>query len=117
VLLPGTAIAQFTSAPGFYGLASFQFTVTDTQGAALTNTIGVHIRALPQSQLAIILNHGVPYLEFTGEPGFYYLLQFSEDLTHWTTWTNVTAASSPMSLSPLDWPAFSARFYRAISVQ
>ncbi|HTS19719.1 MAG TPA: Ig-like domain-containing protein [Verrucomicrobiae bacterium] len=35
--------ARYTPTPGFNGLGSFTFSVTDTEGTALTNTVGVHV--------------------------------------------------------------------------
>ena len=116
-LLADGRAARFTPTPNFYGLASFQFKVTDAQGTALTNTVGIHVRALPPSQLGFALNRGVAQLQFTGESGFYYLLQYSDDLKNWITWTNVTAQPSAIAFPPPGFPNASARFYRAASVQ
>ena len=116
-LLPGTAVARFTPAPGAHGLGGFQFSVTDAQGTSLTNSVGLHIQARAQSQLACRLNGGTPELSFSGETGSYYLLQSSPDLVHWTTWTNVTATASAMLFAPDGFPRQSAGFYRALSVE
>jgi hypothetical protein len=67
--------------------------------------------------LQFSLAAGQAQLQFLGEPGFYYLLQYSEDLVSWTTWTNATAAVSPAIFVPFGWPGSSPRFYRAKSVQ
>lgn len=45
VLLGDGKTARFTPTPASNGLGSFNFSVTDTEGTALTNTVGVHITA------------------------------------------------------------------------
>jgi hypothetical protein len=116
-LLSGGKIARFTPPANFYGLGSFQFKVTDAQLTSLTNTIGIHVRALAASQLAFSTVNSTPRLSFTGESGFYYLLQYSDDLKNWNTWTNKIATGSPMILTPPGFPNPSARFYRAVPVE
>jgi len=116
-LLPNAPVARFTPAPDFFGLASFQFGVVDAQGATLTNRIGLHVRALPESQLGCTLRDGAPELQFSGETGFYYLLEYSDDLWDWITWTNARATTLPLIFSPPGFPQSAARFYRAVSVQ
>jgi hypothetical protein len=116
-LLTGGRIARFTPPANFYGLGSFQFKVTDASGFSYTNTIGIHVRALPQSQISFSTPGGNPQLQFTGESGFYFLLQYSDDLQNWTTWTNTTAITSAVNFAPPGFPNPSARFYRAVSVQ
>ena len=101
----------------FYGHGNFQFKVTDAQLTSLTNTLGIHVRALPVSQLAFSFTNSAPRLSFTGESGFYYLLQYSGDLNNWNTWTNTTAAGSPIIIAPPGFPNPSARFYRAVPVE
>lgn len=117
VSLVNGKIARFTPTANFYGLGSFQFKVTDAQNVSLTNTVGVHIRALPASQLNCFLTNNAPGLSFTGENGFYYLIQYSDNLKTWMTWTNVTAAASGKFFTPPGFPNPAARFYRAVSVQ
>ena len=116
-LLSGGRIARFTPTANFYGLGSFQFKVTDVSGFSYTNTVGVHVRALPLSQISFAVTSGTPRLTFTGENGLYYLLQYSDDLKNWTTWTNVQAAVFAKNFTPPGFPNPSARFYRAMSVQ
>jgi hypothetical protein len=116
-LLAGGKIARFTPTANFYGLGSFQFKVTDAQGTSLTNLVGVHVRALPASQLGYSMTNSAPRLSFTGESGFYFLLQYSDDLVNWTTWTNTTATVSAKNFAPPGFPSPQARFYRAVSVQ
>ncbi|MGH7941840.1 MAG: Ig-like domain-containing protein [Limisphaerales bacterium] len=116
-LLAGGSVARFTPSAGFHGLGAFQFVVTDGSGFSYTNNIGIHVWANPQSHLACSLLDAVPQLRFTGEAGFYYLLQYSDDLAHWTTWTHVTATASAQTFVPPGYPNPSVRFYRAISVE
>ena len=116
-LLTGGKIARFTPTANAYGLGGFQFKVSDTSGFSVTNNVGIHIRALPQSQLAFSISNAAPRLQFTGEPGFYFLLQYSDDLMNWTTWTNSTATAAAQAFSPPGFPVSHARFYRAASVQ
>ena len=116
-LLAGGKIARFTPTANFYGLGGFQFKVADAQGFSLTNAIGIHVRARPSSQLGFFITNGAPQLSFAGESGFYFLLQYSDDLINWTTWTNATAAASAKTFPPPGFPSSSARFYRAVSVQ
>ncbi|HEU6449554.1 MAG TPA: T9SS C-terminal target domain-containing protein [Verrucomicrobiae bacterium] len=117
VSLVSGKIAHFTPIAGFYGLGSFQFKVTDSSGFSYTNTVGIHVRAYPASQLGFSISGGVPQLQASGESGFYFLLQDSDDLLNWTTWSNFTAAVSAKTLTPPGYPNPAARFYRAVSVQ
>jgi hypothetical protein len=117
-LISGGRVARFTPPANFYGLGGFQFKVTDASGFSWTNTVGLHVRALPGSQLGCVLSNAVPQLQFTGEAGFYFVLQYSDDLVNWTTWTNVTGVASAVTLAaPVSTGGGSARFYRAASVQ
>jgi hypothetical protein len=116
-LLAGGKIARFTPTAGMFGLGSFKFSVSDSQGGTLTNTIGVHVSARPTSQLSLSLTNAATQLQFTGEPGFYFLLQYADDLSTWTTWTNLSATASAQLLSPPGLAATQQRFYRAISFQ
>ncbi len=116
-LLAGGKIARFTPAAGFYGLGSFRYSVSDSQGGTMTNTIGVHVLARPQSQLSLSLTNTSSRLQFTGEPGFYFLIQYSDELSTWNTWTNLTATASSQYFSPPSLPASQQRFYRALSFQ
>jgi hypothetical protein len=116
-LLAGQPVARFTPTAGFYGLGGFQFKVTDASGFSYTNTVGIHVHAYPQSQVSMAIHDGVPQLRFAGEPGFYFLLQYSDDLVNWTTWTNAIATVSAQGFTPPDFPNSSARFYRAASLQ
>ncbi|HKW28080.1 MAG TPA: Ig-like domain-containing protein [Verrucomicrobiae bacterium] len=117
VLLAGGTIARFTPATGFYGTGGFQFEVTDASGFSCTNVVGVHVRANPQSHLTFSVSGGVPQLQFSGESGFYFLLQYSDDLAGWTTWTHTTATGSSQTFTPPGFPGLSVRFYRAVSAQ
>jgi hypothetical protein len=83
----------------------------------MTNIIGVHVRALPASQVGFSVTNSAPQLTFTGESGFYFLLQYSDDLLNWTIWTNTTATVSAKMFTPPGFPNPQARFYRAVSVQ
>jgi hypothetical protein len=116
-LLGGGRIARFTPSVNFYGLGGFQFKVTDVSGFSATNNIGIHVLALPQSQLSLSISNGIPQLQFNGESGFYFLLQYSDDLINWTTWTNATATGAAQMLTPPGYPDPAARFYRAVSLQ
>ena len=111
------SIAHFTPTGNFYGLGSFQFSVTDSQGSSMTNTIGVRVIARPPSQLSLALSNGVTRLQFTGESGFYYLIQYSDNLLNWTTWTNVTSTVSAQTFMPPGFTASPQRFYRSLSFQ
>ncbi len=116
-LLAGGKIARFTPTAGFYGVGSFRFSVSDTRGGTMTNTVGIRVVAQPPSQLSLSLTNAATRLQFTGEPGFYFLIQYSDDLSAWTTWTNLTATASAQIVSPPGLPASQRRFYRAISFQ
>jgi hypothetical protein len=117
VALQSGKIARFTPTANFYGLGSFQFKVADASGFSMTNIIGVHVRALPASQVGFSVTNSAPQLTFTGESGFYFLLQYSDDLLNWTIWTNTTATVSAKMFTPPGFPNPQARFYRAVSVQ
>jgi hypothetical protein len=116
-LLTGGRIARFTPPANFYGLGSFQFKVTDATGFSYTNTIGIHVRALAQSLLGFSVTNSVPQLSFTGESGFYFLLQYSDDLVNWNTWTNTTANGVSAVFTPPGFPNPNARFFRALPIQ
>lgn len=116
-LLTGGRIARFTPAPNFYGIGGFQFKVTDASNFSYTNSMGIHVRALPQSRLGISITNGTPQLSFIGESGFYFLLQYSDDLKTWTTWTNVLATTGTAIFAPPLSGNSPARFYQAVSVQ
>lgn len=116
-LLGDGRTARFTPAADFYGLGGFQFTVTDASGFSWTNAVGIHVWAHLSSHLDYSLPAGAPRLQFSGENGFYYRLQYSDDLVHWTTWTNTTATASAQAFTPPGFPNPAARFYRAISIQ
>ncbi len=116
-LVSGGRVARFTPTTGFYGIAGFQFKVTDSQGASITNSVGIHVRALPQSNLALSFSNGLPTLRFSGEAGFYFLMQSSDDLQLWTTWTNTIATSVTNIFSLPGFTGGSRRFYRSASVQ
>jgi hypothetical protein len=109
--------ARFTPTAKFYGLGSFQFKVTDAQNVSLTNTVGVHVRALASSQLGLPLTNGTPQLRLTGESGMYYLIQTSDDLKTWKTWTNAAVVTATKNFNLSGFPNPQARFYRAISMQ
>jgi hypothetical protein len=117
-LLGDGSTAHFVPTASFYGVAGFQFKVTDVaSGFSYTNSIGVHVRALPQSQVGLAITNGVQQLSFTGESGFYFLVQYSDDLLNWTTWTNTVATGSAAFFTPPDSSSSPARFYRAVSIQ
>jgi len=116
-LLTGGNIARFTPTANFYGLGSFQFKVTDPSGFSYTNSVGVHVRALASSQLGFSITNSAPRLSFTGESGFYFVLQYSDDLINWTTWTNTAGTGSVNIFTPPGFPNPQARFYRSVSVQ
>ena len=116
-LLTGGRIARFAPTANFYGLGSFQFKVTDMTGFSYTNNVGIHVRALPQSQISFSVTSSAPKLTFAGEPGMYYVLQYSDDLVNWNTWTNTTATASAKIFTPPGFPNPQARFYRSVSVQ
>jgi len=113
-LLGGGRIACFTPTASFYGLGSFQFKVTDASGFAYTNSIGIHIRAMPASQVGMT---NPAQLHFNGETGFFFVLQYSGDLQNWTTWTNTVATGVDQSFAVPAMPASQNRFYRAVSFQ
>jgi hypothetical protein len=113
--------ARFTSAVSTNALGSFKFTVTDAQGASLTNTIGLRlITAAPPAQppvLGIRRQSGALMLELTGENGRSLTVQSKTNLTaSWLDWTNV-AASGAMQLLPLNsLTNQTQRFFRAFAL-
>ncbi|HXS68100.1 MAG TPA: hypothetical protein VN761_04605, partial [Candidatus Polarisedimenticolia bacterium] len=116
-LLGGGRIARFAPSANFYGIAGFQFKVTDASGFSCTNNIGIHVVAHPQSHVSFSISNGTPHVSFTGESGFPFVLQYSDDLINWTTWTNITATGSTTTLVPPSSQNPRARFYRAMSLQ
>jgi len=63
-ILTGARTARFTATSNFYGLGGFRFMGTEAQGSSLTNSIGIHVRAFPQSQLGMLFSNGAPNLQF-----------------------------------------------------
>jgi hypothetical protein len=116
-LLAGGTVARFTPSAGFFGLGGFQFRVADASGFACTNNVGIHVRAMPSSQLGFSITNNASRLSLTGESGFYFFLQYSDDLVNWTTWTNTMATATAKVFAPPGFPIPPSRFYRAISVQ
>jgi hypothetical protein len=56
-------------------------------------------------------------VRFTGESGFHYLLQYSDDLQNWTTWTNTVADGGSQTFAAPAPSNAQRRFYRSLSVQ
>jgi hypothetical protein len=119
VALIAGKIARFTSGVSTNALGGFTFTVTDSQGDSLTNSVGVHIAnaALPQAPLLGIRNqNGSLYLELNSENGRNLTVQSKTNLTaSWLDWTNVTGGGA-MQLLPLnELTNQSPRFFRAFA--
>lgn len=102
-------------------LGSFKFTVTDAQGASLTNTVGLRLitATAPPAQppvLGIRKQSGALMLELTGESGRSLIIESKTNLTaSWSTWTNVTG-SGAMQLLPLNaLTNQSSRYFRAFA--
>jgi uncharacterized delta-60 repeat protein len=60
------------------------------------------------------LSDGQIQLEFGGDPVRRYLLQTSDDLVQWQTWTNIDCAGSTMILTDSSATRHPRRFYRAV---
>lgn len=105
--------ARFTPADGFEGLAEFHFAIMDAEGDSMEETIGV--RVIAETRLGVRLQENEVILEFTGEPGYDYHIQYADELPLWTNWTNVQGSAEALSLPVPDHPALSQRFYRAVS--
>jgi hypothetical protein len=113
--------ARFTSTVSTNALGNFKFTVTDAQGASMTNTVGLRLitAAAPPAQppvLGIRNQSGALMLELTGENGRSLTVQSKTNLTaSWLDWTNVTG-SGAMLLLPLNTLTNqSARYFRAFA--
>ena len=113
--------ARFTSTVSTNALGSFKFTVTDAQGASMTNTVGLRLitAAAPPAQPPVIgirNQSGALMLELTGENGRSLTVQSKTNLTaSWLDWTNVTG-SGAMLLLPLNTLTNqSARYFRAFA--
>jgi hypothetical protein len=118
VLVAGT-IARFTPTVSANALGSFLFTVTDAQGASLTNAVGIHIipsgAAPPQPPVLGLRNQaGALFLELAGESGRALFVQTKTNLAApWLPWTNVTGTGT-MQLLPLGGAdSQSSQFFRA----
>ena len=59
---------------------------------------------------------GRPLLVVEGERGRNYMVQQSQDLSHWTVWTNLTASDATLTFQPDPVPD-QGRFYRAACTQ
>ncbi len=108
--------ASFTPPAGFAGVASFDFTVTDSQGDSMTGTIGVLVAETYTSppKLSVTYPSGVMTLEFSGTAGASYHLQHSTDLSAWTEWQAVTASGTVQTFPiPAALRAGPKRFFRA----
>ena len=116
-LLAGGTVARFTPTASFYGIAGFQFRVTDGQGTALTNSVGIHVISYPQSHFTQTYSNGVPRFQFTGDAGYYFVHQYSDDMKTWITWTNSIGTGSPVAMPIPIYSTNMERLYRAVSVQ
>lgn len=121
VTLIAGKIARFTSTVSTNALGSFKFTVTDAQGASMTNTVGLRLitAAVPPALppvLGIRKQSGALMLELTGENGRSLTVQSKTNLTSsWLDWTNVTG-SGAMLLLPLNSLTNQApRYFRAFA--
>ena len=121
ITLIGSNVARFTSTVVTNALGRFTFTVTDAQGASLTNTIGLRLvsAVAPPAQppvLGIRIQTGALLLELTGESGRSLTVQSKTNLVGtWLNWTNLTG-SGAMQLLPLNsLTNQSPRYFRAFA--
>ena len=121
ITLIGGNVARFTSTVVTNALGRFTFTVTDAQGASLTNTIGLRLvsAVAPPAQppvLGIRIQTGALLLELTGESGRSLTVQSKTNLVGtWLNWTNLTG-SGAMQLLPLNsLTNQSPRYFRAFA--
>ena len=121
ITLIGGNVARFTSTVVTNALGRFTFTVTDAQGASLTNTIGLRLvsAVAPPAQppvLGIRIQTGALLLELTGESGRILTVQSKTNLVGtWLNWTNLTG-SGAMQLLPLNsLTNQSPRYFRAFA--
>jgi hypothetical protein len=118
-LLAGKA-ARFTSTVSSNALGSFSFSVTDAQGASLTNTVGVRIVAplasVQPPLLGIRNQSGALVLELTGETGRSLTVQSKTDLSGiWLDWTNLNGSGTMQSIPLNDLTNQTPRFFRALA--
>lgn len=92
-LLADGKTARFTPSGNFTGLASFNFTATDSLGNSMTQTMRMHVTTTPAVDPQLKLNAplSAQTLEFTGSSGVLYHFKSSPDLVQWTEWRALTA--------------------------
>lgn len=113
-------IARFNPTVTTNALGSFRFSVVDTHGYNMTNTVGLRIIAAstpPQPPVLGIRNQdGSLFIELTGESGRNLTVQSKTNLSDaWSNWTNLTG-SGAMQLLPLNGHGNqSLRYFRALA--
>jgi hypothetical protein len=115
-MLPDGKTARFTPPAGFSGLATFNFTVTDSVGDNMTGTIGVLVTNAYTTPTKGTLKSvgGAMTLQFSAAAGAVSRLQHSLDLINWTEWQTITANGSVQSIPiPPLLQAGMKRFFRA----
>ncbi|MBK8094503.1 MAG: cadherin-like domain-containing protein [Verrucomicrobiaceae bacterium] len=93
-LLPDGHTARFTPPANFTGPATYNFTVTDSAGDSMTQTIRIAVLATNSSAPALAGNIVSPTngtLVFTGSAGTIYRIRYSDDLVTWSDWQPITA--------------------------
>jgi Bacterial Ig domain len=100
VLADGFTV-RFTPSGGFFGLASLSFTVTDAQGDAMTESVGVLVSTTYTTPSQLIITP-TRTLEFSGAAGAIYQLWHSPDLRTWAPWHSLPATGT---VQPLTVPA------------
>ena len=118
VTLIGGKTARFNSNIASNALGSFTFTVTDAQGASMTNIVGLRLiaQATPAQPpvLGLRSQSGALLIEIAAENGRRLTLQTKTNLSDaWQDWTNLTG-SGVLQLLPLNSLTNEApRFFRA----
>ncbi len=122
VLLSG-GLLTYQPPAGLVGSDSFTYTITDGLGGTATGTVNVVIRGADGSSSNFVSLTQTPEgfrVVFAGIPGYFYQIQFTDNLTPPVTWTMLNPPG-PIQAGPLGIfefedkpnPKPASRFYRA----
>ncbi|MCS7337055.1 MAG: hypothetical protein NZ739_02285 [Verrucomicrobiae bacterium] len=120
VALVAGRIARFVPSASADALGGFAFSVTDTDGDSMTNTVGVRIisATVPSVQppvLGIRSQGDSLYIEIVGQSGRTTKVFVSSDLQTWSEWTNVLGTGAPQLLPIPAYTNAPRRFFRALT--
>jgi len=109
---------SYTPKEDYTGDDSFQYTLSDSQGASATGTVRVRINAPSSSpnQLGVVAGAGGSVtVRFAGIPTLSYDIQASSNLLDWVTiGTTIAGVNGVIEFTDPDAATYSGRFYRTL---